>query len=215
MRLFLSSYRAGRHNAELLDLLGEVREVGIISNAKDYHQPERRAQRMGEVYDFFKSLGIASQEIDLRPFFNNREGIEEELVKHQFIWLAGGNIFLLRRSLQYSAAADFLVEHAQNESIIMGGESAGAVVFGPSLKGFEMEGDADSPNFLPAGYSKEVIWEGLNLIDYVPVPHCASEDYGDEVARIIKHLDQDSIPHKDMTDDQVVIVNGSKTEFLK
>lgn len=214
MRLFLSSYRAGRHNAELLDLLDEIREVGVISNAKDYHQPERRAQRMGEVYDFFKSLGITSQEIDLRPIFN-REGIEKELAKYQFIWLAGGNIFLLRRALKYSGADNLLIDKARNNSITLGGESAGAVVLGPTLEGFEMEGDADSPSFLPKDYSKEVIWEGLNLVDYVPVPHCGSEDYGDEVEKIIKRLNQNSIPHKDMTDDQAVIVSGAKTEFLK
>ena len=214
MRLFLSSYRAGKHNAELLGLLGGIKKVAVVSNAKDYHQPERRSQRMEEVYDFFKSLGIATQEIDLRPFFSH-EGIEEELAKHRFIWLAGGNTFLLRRALQYSGAADFLVKHVRDESLTMGGESAGALINGPTLRGSEMEKDSDSPNFVPDGYKPEIIWDGLNLVDYVPVPHFGSEDYGEEMAKYIDYLNQNSIAHKDMTDDQAILIDGDKTEVLR
>ena len=170
MRLFLSSYRAGRHDAELLNLLGEVREVGVISNAKDYHLPERRAERMSEVFDFFKSLGIAPHEIDLRRYFNI-ERANEELAGHEFIWLAGGNTFLLRRALEYSDAANFLIEHVRDNSLILGGESAGALIAGPTLRGSEMEENSDSPNFVPEGYSPEIIWDGLKLVNYVPVPH--------------------------------------------
>ncbi len=214
MRLFISSYRAGRHNVRLLNLTGNVKEVGVISNAKDYHLPERRAQRMNEVYDFFKSIGIVAHEIDLRPFFDE-SGADEELSKNRFIWLAGGNIFLLRRALKYSGADNYLTKAVKDNSLTIGGESAGAVVLGTTFRGFEMEGNADDPNFIPEGYKSEIIWEGLNLVDYVPVPHCGGEDYGAEVSRIIKRFDHDKIPHKDMTDDQAIIIDGGKEEFLE
>lgn len=214
MRLFLSSYRAGNHSEKLLGLLNGIDEVGIISNAKDYHEPLRRAQRMDEVYDFFKSVGVVLHEIDLRPYFSKGNS-SEELSKHKFIWLAGGNIFLLRRALEYSGAVSYLTKTVKDASLILGGESAGAVVLGPTFRGFEMEGNADNPNFIPESYKSEVIWEGLGLVSYVPIPHCGGEDYGSEVSRIIKQFDRDKIPHKDMTDDQAIMVSGDKEEFLE
>src|SRR4051812_39310919 len=115
MRLFLSSYQAGRHSDRLVELLGGIKRVGIITNAKDYKTPEGRQERVGEIFDFFKSIGMEPEEIDLRPFFN-KSGAQERLSKYKFIWLAGGNTFLLRRALRYSEIDHCLVDKVQDGS---------------------------------------------------------------------------------------------------
>ncbi|MDB5160651.1 MAG: hypothetical protein JWO96_31 [Candidatus Saccharibacteria bacterium] len=214
MRLFLSSYRAGRHTDRLKELLGDVKKVGVITNAKDYKTPEGRRERVGEVFEFFESLGLEPKEVDLRPFFN-KSGAPNQLIGYNFVWLAGGNPFLLRRALKYSGVDDFLISRVRDGSIIYGGESAGALIVGPTLRYAEMDSDEDSPDYVAEGYKKEVIWDGLGFTDYMPVPHYQSEEYGPETQSYIQRLDQAVIKHKEMTDDQAILINNSKEEFLK
>lgn len=213
MKLFISSYQAGSHNSELQEFLGDIREVGIISNAKDYKSPEARAERINEIFKFFHSLNIKPYEIDLRPYFH-RSGVNEEIDKFKFIWLAGGNIFLLRRALKYSGADDIIRNRVTKNNLVLGGESAGAVMLGPTFEGFDMDSDSDSPNCIPDEYKKTIIWEGLKIVDYVPVPHYGNSDYGNAVENIIDQLDKKSIPYRTLTDHQAILVDGEKEVFI-
>jgi len=212
MRLFLSSYRAGSHDDQLRKFLGEIDKVAVITNAKDYKTPEGRITRVKENFDYWRSIGIQPTEIDLRPYFH-KSGAEELLTKHNFIWLAGGNVFLLRRALSYTGLDKFFYDAVRKNEIILGGESAGAIIMGPTLKYSETEEDEDSPGYVPHGYKQETIWDGLKLIDYVPVPHYASVGYIG-IDEYIKNLENNRIPFKKMTDDQAIIINGDKEDFL-
>jgi dipeptidase E len=214
MRLFLSSNRAGRHSQELLQLLAGIDKVAVITNAKDYYSSEVRDRRVKENLDFFSALNIDPTEVDLRPFFY-KSGAEKILDNFDYIWLAGGNVFLTRRALRYTKIDEYLIDRVRSNSVIYGGESAGAMAAGPTLKYSELETDEDSPNFIPTGYDKEVIWGGLEIVDFVPVPHYRGPGQPPDIARYIKLLDKAGIPHKEMSDSQAIIVNGDKTEFLK
>lgn len=213
MRLFLSSYRAGIHDKELLEFIGGINKIAVIMNAKDYKTPEDRREKIEDNFNYYRSLGIEPTEIDLRPFFH-KPGAEKLLSKHNFVWLAGGNVFLLRRALCYAGLDSYLYDKVRKNEIILGGESAGAIIIGPTLKYSEMETNEDSPSYIPEGYSKDVIWDGLGFISYVPVPHYQTPDYGSEIDKYIELLDKNSIAHKEMTDDQAILINGDKEEFL-
>jgi dipeptidase E len=213
MRLFLSSYRAGKHDADLRELLGKIDKVAVITSAKDYKTPEGRKVRVQENFDYWKSLDIEPTEIDLRPYFH-KPGAEKLLAKHNFIWLAGGNVFLLRRALNYTGLDRYFYDAVRKNEIILGGESAGAIIMGPTLKYSETEEDEDSPAYVPDGYEKQTVWEGLQLVDYVPVPHHNSPGYIG-IEEYIKNLDKEKIPYKTMTDAQAILINGDKEEFLK
>jgi dipeptidase E len=149
----------------------------------------------------------------LRPFFKNDKGLSELLGRYNKIWLAGGNVFLLRRALRYTGTDKYLGNAARKNEIILGGESAGALVVGPTLKFSEMPSDEDSASYITEGYEAPAIWEGLNLINYVPVPHYKSVGYEAEIDSYIERLDKAMIPHKEMTDDQAIIIHGFE-EFL-
>src|SRR5690242_14248935 len=126
MRLFLSSYRAGSHERELLKFLGGINEVGFISNAKDYYNDAERQKSLRENKDSWESMGVKLVEIDLRPYFH-KDGAEEIVKRFKFVWLAGGNAFLLRRALSYTGLDKYLLEKVKSGAIIYGGESAGAI----------------------------------------------------------------------------------------
>ena len=215
MRLFLSSYRAGRHDQKLLELLGGINKVGYISNAKDYKPEEERTQKIKENFDYYRSIGIEPIEIDLRPFFGKPDA-EKLLSDFKFVWLAGGNAFLLRRALKYTGLDEYLVDKVRAGSIIYGGESAGAIMAAPTLKGSEDDsGNEDDPRYIPKGYEEEIIWEGLGLIDYVAVPHYKTPGLVESIDGYVSYLEKHKIDFKTMTEDQAILIDGDKVEFLK
>jgi dipeptidase E len=213
MRLFLSSYRAGKHDDKLREFIGSIDKIAVITNAKDYKTPEDRRTKIEDNFNYYRSIGLEPTEIDLRPFFH-KTGAEKLLSRHNFVWLAGGNVFLLRRALKYSGLDKFLYDEVRQNEIILGGESAGAIIVGPTLKYSEVDTDEDSPNYIPEDYDKEIMWEGLDLLAYVPVPHYQTPDYVG-IDDYIKNLSKEGIPYKKMTDDQAIMINGDKEEFLE
>jgi dipeptidase E len=169
MRLFISSYRAGKHDQDLIKFLGKINKMAVITNAKDYKTPEDRRLKIEEHFSYYRSLGLEPTEIDLREYFH-KSGVEKVFLKQNFIWLAGGNTFLLRKAIRQSGLEPFLSDWVRKNEIILAGESAGAVILGPTLRGAEDEwSDEDSPYFKAEGYQDEIIWEGLDFVTFVPV----------------------------------------------
>lgn len=214
MRLFLSSYRAGKHPDRLVELFGAGSQVGVITNAKDYKSFGERKASVNELLNYLSALAMKPVEIDLRDYFQISNSVSEVLSKNKTIWLAGGNAFLLRRALRQSGIEPILGDAVRKNQIVLGGESAGAIIMGPTLKHSELDTDEDSPNYIPEGYDKEVIWEGLDFITYVPVPHYQTSDYIG-IYEYVSKLDKEGIPYKTMTDDQAILINGDKEEFLE
>lgn len=221
MRLFLSSYRAGKYPDKLIKLVGKGSRVAVVSNAKDYKDSKERGIKVKEVLDFLSGLQLKPTEIDLRKYFTSQVNWEKELKKYPAIWLAGGNVFLLRRALKYTGLDIFLGNKVRRNEVILGGESAGAIIMGPTLKYSEMESTdehdshEDSAVYVADGYKPEIVWKGLGLVNYVPVPHYKSGDYTTEIDKYIARLDIARLPHREITDEQAIVINGDKEEFLE
>ena len=189
--------------------------MAYISNAKDYHGPKIRQQRMEENFGYWKSLGLSPLEIDLRTYFQ-KPGVERTLDGYEFIWLAGGNTFLLRRALKYTGIDEYLIKRVAEDSVIYGGESAGAIMATPTLRGSEdASTNEDNPNYAPKPYTKEAIWDGLGLIDYVVVPHYKTPGLEESIDGYVNYLKEHKIPFITIREDEAVLVNGDKEEFLK
>jgi dipeptidase E len=203
MRLFLASYRFGNFESGLLEMVGENAHVGVITNAKDYKSEIERAANVKDSFQSFSDIGITPHEIDLRRYFNNSEDLALELDKYDFVWLTGGNTFVLRRALKYSGADKLITERVRNDSLLYGGESAGSVVATPTLKGVEF---GDDPYVIPIGYADEEVWDGLGLVPFSIVPHYESGWEGYE--RMIDTLEDEGLPYKTLTDSQVLIINN-------
>jgi dipeptidase E len=204
MQLFLSSYRFGNFESGLLEIVGENAHVGVVTNAKDYKSESERMTSVKDLFQSFSEIGITPHEIDLRRYFGNTEDMTLELEKYDFVWLAGGNTFVLRKALKYSGADTHIAERVRNNTLLYGGESAGAIMATPTLKGVEF---GDDPYSIPAGYKDEEIWDGLGLVPFCIVPHYESGWEGDE--RMIDTLEAERLPYKTLTDSQVLIISDS------
>jgi dipeptidase E len=209
MRLFLSSYRAGNYDRELAGLVGGA-ETAVITNAKDHKAPEERSESVDSILDFLAQLAIKPVELDLRPYFNESDRLESVLRKYQAVWVAGGNTFILRRALKLSQADRLLYDMVRKNEIIYAGESAGAILATPTLTGVE---HGDDPNLVPAGYPNETISSGLDFISYHIVPHYQSEWEGAE--GMIMELKKKGLDYKTLTNEQAILINGDREEFLK
>lgn len=212
MRLFLSSYRAQGHEAELVELFGEGSKVAVINNAKDGKTPGERKQKTNEVLDFLKDAGLKPTEIDLRDYFKNTDKLREVLKKYPAVWAAGGNTFILRRAVSYSGCDKLLYDLVRKNEIAYGGDSAGAILATPSLRGSEY---GDDPDLIPQGYKNEIIWDGLDFVSFHIVPHYKSDWWGIEADKMIEDLKKDNLPYKTIEDGQAILINGDKEEFLK
>lgn len=215
MRLFLSSYRAGKYDQKLLEFIGDIKKVAVITNAKDYKPPEDRQAKIEDNFSYYRSIGIEPTEIDLRPYFH-KPGASELLKGFEFVWLAGGNAFLLRRALYYAGLDEYLISAVKNNSIIYGGESAGTIMASPTLRGSEDDStNEDDPRYIPEGYDKEILWDGLGFIDYVLVPHYQSPEIGESIEGYIRYLEKRNIPYRKITDEQALIVDGEREQLLQ
>lgn len=178
MKLYLSSYRIPEPNA-LFALIGKPLaecRVASIPNAKDDQLPEIRAQKTDELSDYLTNLGLKSDVIDLRDY-EDPEQLKHALMEYDLIWVNGGNTFVLRAEMHRSGF-DQIIDGILQEGKVYGGESAGAIVAGITLEGFEV---ADDPEL-----ADEVYWDGLGLVDKIVAPHIDNPDFTEYVNHIKK-----------------------------
>ena len=69
-----------------------------------------------------------------------------------------------------ASGADKIITELVKQGKVYSGASAAAVVAGPTLRHFDA---LDDPN-----EAREVIWEGLHLVDFVVIPHVDNEAFG-------------------------------------
>lgn len=208
MDYYLSSYKIGgeKEVQQLKGLIPPNKRTAYIPNALDFSDdPERRKQSEQADIDQLKSVGLEVERFDLRNYFNQPEKLENDLRQYWVIWISGGNVFVLRQAMKLSGLDSILKKFASEDNdILYGGYSAGVCVLAPSLKGLELVDDVTKHPY-PQQY--EVIWEGLNLIDYAIVPHYKSDhpEVG-LVDRVVEQYEKDGTLYKTLSDGQVIII---------
>ena len=206
MRLYLSSYRIGDRAGSLLALLGGGRRAAVIENALDNFSASAREIYRREAYDpvdELAPLGIAGTPLDLRDYFGDPEGLRAKLSGFDLVWVTGGNAFVLRRAMKQSGFDDVITDMLDNDEIVYGGFSAGAVVATPSLEGIHL---MDDPDEAPPGYDREIVWDGLGLIDHAIVPHYRSPHPETTSAeRAVRHLCGRGLRYRALRDGEVIV----------
>ncbi len=206
MRLYLSSYRIGDRAGSLLALLGSGKKAAIVENALDNISPAAREIYRAEAYDpavELGSLGIAGAPLDLRDHFGDQAGLRARLGQFDLVWVTGGNAFVLRRAMKQSGFDDVITDMLDNDEIVYGGFSAGAAVAAPSLEGIHL---MDDPDEVPAGYTPEVVWDGLGLIDHAIVPHYRSPHPESGAAdRAVRHLGNRGLRYRALRDGEAIV----------
>lgn len=116
------------------------------------------------------------------------------------IWICGGHTYYLRYILKKTGADDAIVR-AVAQGKVFAGWSAGAVVAGPTTQFFHLMGD--DPEQAP-----EVVDDGLQLTEYVVVPHYNNPAYRESALLTEERLRASGFKTIPLNDDQVVVIDG-------
>ena len=202
MKLYLSSYRIPTPD-DLIALLGRgpgQTRMAVIPNAQDYYAERVRIIKIRDVTDYLETLGFFDNTVvDLRDY-KNPEILKIELQKYDLIWVMGGNTFCLSYEIHRSGM-DKIIKEVLGGDIVYGGESAGALIAGNSLKGVEF---ADEPEF-----AEQIIWETLNLIPHFVLPHSDNQVFAEAIQKA-RELHENDPGIIELADNQALVVNGTE-----
>lgn len=204
MKLYLSSYRVPVAEV-LFELLPDEkkRKAAIITNAKDYHPPEERGFKLNALKEDLAEIGINGEFINLLDF-NNPVEMEKKLGSFDLLFACGGNTFALRYAMRASGF-DETIRPLLIKGIVYAGESAGAIVAGQSLRGFD---EMDDSKVVP-----EIIWDGLGLIDAVIAPHADNPDYAPEMPAL-QRLYEGYPNFIELGDKQAYVIDGKENKVV-
>lgn len=179
MKLFLSSIRLP-NNQERAALFGNKKNINvlIVPNAYDIYPEDRQEAELARTIFEFKELGYNTSVLDLVTSSDKQS--RDRLYGSDFVWITGGNTFYLNYRVQ-KTGFDKHIRDAISNGLVYGGNSAGAIIAGPSLHGTE---NIDDPNAAP-----EVIWNGMHLVDFGIVPHWGMEKYGQSLKKMKAELE--------------------------
>lgn len=171
MKLYLSSVGMPDRTAYVgLFTKDQPRRVAIIPTAWNVAPAAKSAPFIQSMLDTFTELNFTTTTVDLADFGSKRAELQAVLTDITAIWVTGGNTFYLNYWMRESGF-DKLLPDLLAKGVVYGGESAGSVVAGKTLHGIEV---LDDPSEAP-----EVIWPGLNLVDYGIIPHWGEQKYAD------------------------------------
>jgi dipeptidase E len=202
MKLFLSSFRLGDDPGRFSDLLGSDGPVAFVPNALDVLDASIRekviVRGMADLHD----AGCSPVVVDLRAHYG-QETLEAALSGFGACFVAGGNVFVLRRAMRQAGLDTLLQARSFDPHFLYAGYSAGACIAGPNLDGLHL---VDDPEAVVEGYRGETIWSGLGLVDYRIIPHYDSE-HPESLAmnEVVRYCAAKKLEHRTLRDGEVIV----------
>jgi dipeptidase E len=185
----------------LLDL-NRSKSVLIIPNGWDTYPRDRFETELGHTLDAFRGFGLATSQLDLKA--TNEKSIKDSLKDKALLWVMAGNTFYLNYYLHQSGFAN-IIKGEMLDSLVYGGESAGAAVVGPTIHGVEKVDDLNE--------SPKVVWEGLGLVDFGVIPHYGWEKYRQPLQDAKTEMEKYA-EVKTITNQQALVIVNGKTEVI-
>ena len=214
MLLYMSSYKIGSRADVLKDWIKKNgNKIVFIENAMDLI-PETREKEESIVSNIkeLNDLGFDVLRIDLKKYFGKKEKLKEDLKKYCAFYVIGGNTYILRMAMKFSGFDNYIKELSMKNGYLYAGYSAGICVLSPRLDGLDL---VDEP--LNIYNDEQVLYEGLEILDYIPVPHYKSNHPESKlVDKVVNLFNEKEINYKTLRDGDVIIQNTKKdTEILK
>lgn len=202
MKFYLSSYKIGQETKKLKELT-QNKKIGFIPNSLDYVEPKPREESNQRNMKDLADLDIDVELLDLKDYFGKKEELKKKIDSLDGVWIRGGNTFVLRQAMKLSGF-DEIIKNIKRKDFLYGGYSAGVCILAPSLKGLEI---VDDPNIMPYKESKDVIWEGLRILDYLILPHYKSDHpESADIDKEVEFCKTNNIPFKTLKDGEVIII---------
>jgi dipeptidase E len=204
MKLYLSSYKFGNRIQSLANMMSDNKRIAIIQNALDaYTDLDRRKASLQIDMDGLADIGLKPEELDLRIYFTRNVELKQELFEFGGVWVVGGNTFVLRRTFKESGMDEWLVDQKESQEFVYAGYSAGICVLAPTLRGIDLADDLVAAKGL---FKKEVLWDGLGLISYMPVPHYKSDHPESHLMEnVVSFMEREGLPYKTLRDGEVIL----------
>lgn len=211
MKLYLSSYKFGNSIQSLANMMSNNKSIAIIQNALDaYTDLDRRKTSLQNDIEALAEIGLKPEELDLRNYFTRNIELKQKLSELGGVWVVGGNTFVLRRAFKESSMDKWLVGQKENKEFVYSGYSAGICVLAPTLRGIDLADDLVAAKEL---FNKEVLWDGLGLIAYMPVPHYKSDHPESYLMEdVVSFMEREGLPYKTLRDGEVIIGNTINQE---
>jgi len=133
MKFYLSSYRIPDTDAfnQFVGKSPSTIRIGLILHAKDDRSSEDRQIKQKELTDYFSTRGYQVEVVELLSG-DATAALQSKLQTFDVLWFSGGNVYCLRRALRKSGIEVCLGQILQ-AGVIYAGESAGAILAGPTL----------------------------------------------------------------------------------
>jgi len=179
----------------------------FVPNGLDFlDDPESREAVIQRGIDDLLAIGLKADILDLREFFEAGRRLTKRLSQFRAVFVTGGNVFVLRRAMRQSGLDQFLVARRADADFVYAGYSAGSCVCAPTLHGLEL---VDDPEVVPDAYDREMIWDGLGLIDFCIAPHFRSDHPESEaVERVVAHYRANEMIFRPLRDGEVVLLDA-------
>lgn len=210
MKLFLSSLSVSPKQLDaflkLVNKKPEDIKLAFIDNAADGESGDKLW--VDEHRDSIVAHNIKVFSVDLNNYLKNSSDLKNVLSNFDVIWIGGGNVLYLRWLLKRTTA-DKVITELINNGTVYGGGSAGAIIVGPTLNYMD---DIENIDAIPRG---ELVFDGLNIIDTVVLPHWGNEKFGSVMSEIDKKLKRDGYKTQQITDDEALIIDGNSRSIAK
>lgn len=125
----------------------------------------------------FEKLGVVVDKLDISTA--PLEEIREKLEQNDMIYVSGGNTFYLLQELRKSGADKIITDQVNSGKLYIG-ESAGSIVTSPNIEYVRFMDDIGKATTLKS-------YEGLNFIDFYPVPHYNNEPFKEAANDLMAH----------------------------
>ena len=202
MKFYLSSYKIGRETEKLKELAHE-KKIGFIPNALDYVEPKARLESNEKNIKILSDLGINVEMLDLHDYFGKKEELKKKINHLGGVWIRGGNTFVLRQAMKLSGF-DEIIKNIDRDDFLYSGYSAGICILAPSLKALQR---VDKPDIMPYEELKEIVWDGLGILDYIILPHYKSDHpESADIDKEVEFCKRNNIPFKTLRDGEVIII---------
>ena len=203
--------RLRNSEATLQKLVGDNKKALLITNARDYYEPERRAAKVKERLKLLEDAGMDVKELDLRPFFSKSPHELEKFINQYdpgLIFSIGGNVFLLATALALSGMDEIIHRRLTLGISVYGGYSAGSMVSAEDLSLYDADGDKIS--VVKDIYGVEPILNGLSLIPEYIIPHVDRPDQEQIVHSRQERIAEAGAESILLKDNEVCVVDGER-----
>lgn len=212
MKLYLSSYKLGNSNDKLKDWIkSNGSKIIVIPNAADaFPDGENKTSKIIQKAEELKECGFEYEILDLREYFGKYDELVKKIGDTKAFYVIGGNVFILREAMMLSGFDNFLKEISSMPDYLYAGFSAGICVLSNDLHGYEL---VDDSSLNPYNLDN-IIWDGIGLIDYNPIPHYNSPNHPEShlMEGLVKYYQDNNIKYRTLSDGDVIIEEVNNKE---